>query len=40
MKQENLKINVVFNILSQVILYITPLVIAQYISRTIGVSEA
>lgn len=36
MKQENLKINVVFNILSQVILYITPLVIAPYISRTLG----
>lgn len=36
MKQENLKINVIFNIISQIVLYITPLVIAPYISRTLG----
>ena len=36
MKQENLKLNIVFNILSQIVLYITPLIVAPYISRTLG----
>lgn len=36
MKQENLKLNIIFNIFSQIVLYITPLVIAPYISRTLG----